>query len=70
MLYISYRVIGEYIRNGEMAFKSSIGVAIACLVAVTFNTNAAIMNADWKTTSDNLITQDTGSGLEWFVLCP
>ena len=51
-----------------MAFKSIIGTKCAFLAIVTFNTNAAIMNADWKITGDNLITQDTGSGLEWLDL--
>jgi len=43
-------------------------VVFTCIAAVSLNANAAIMNADWKTPGDNLITQDTDSGLEWLDL--
>ena len=43
-----------------------LGVVCACLS--TFNANAAIVSVDWQTGGDNLITQDTDSGLEWLDL--
>ena len=51
-----------------MVLKSIIGAICACLAIVSFNANTAIMNADWQTAGDNLITQDTGNGLEWLDL--
>lgn len=48
--------------------KSIIGAVCACLVAVSFNVNAALVSVDWKTTGDNLITTDTVSGLDWLDL--
>ena len=40
--------------------------AFLCLLA--FNANATIISTDWRITGDNLITQDTDSGLEWLDL--
>jgi hypothetical protein len=51
-----------------MAFRYIICSACACIAVVSLNVNAAIKNADWKTPGDNLITQDTISGLEWLDL--
>ena len=48
--------------------KHKLGVVFTCIAVVSLNANAVIMNADWKTPGDNLITQDTGSGLEWLDL--
>ena len=49
-----------------MGFKS-IALAVSTLVLST-SVNAAIISADWQSTGDNLITQDTASGLEWLDL--
>ena len=51
-----------------MVIKSIIGTTCTCLAVVSFNTSAAIISADWQTAGDNLITQDTTSGLEWLDL--
>jgi hypothetical protein len=48
--------------------KHKLGVVFTCIAVVSLNANAVIMNADWKTPGDNLITQDTSSGLEWLDL--
>ena len=48
--------------------KHKLGFVFTCIAVVSLNANAVIMNADWKTPGDNLITQDTGSGLEWLDL--
>lgn len=45
--------------------KTLIWLALSLL---TFNSNAALVNIDWKTTGDNLITRDTETGLEWLAL--
>lgn len=45
-----------------------LGIVYACLVLIPFTTKAALVNVDWKTPGDNLITRDTISGLEWLDL--
>lgn len=45
----------------------SFSLAATALVLST-NVNAAIISTDWLTSGDNLITQDTDSGLEWLDL--
>ncbi len=37
----------------------------AATLTLSTNINAAIISVDWLTSGDNLITQDTVSGLEW-----
>lgn len=49
-----------------MGFKS-IALAASTLVFST-SANAAIISVDWQSAGDNLITQDTASGLEWLDL--
>ena len=51
-----------------MVIKSFIGATCACLAAVSFNASAAIISVDWNKAGDNLITQDTVTGLEWLDL--
>lgn len=51
-----------------MISKSIIGAACACLSVVSMNASAAIISVDWNTAGDNLITQDTSTGLEWLDL--
>ena len=51
-----------------MAFKSIIGATCTCLVIVSFNADAELISADWKTSGDNLITRDSSSGLDWLNL--
>ena len=51
-----------------MVSKSIIGAACTCLAVLSFNADAAIVSVDWLTAGDNLITQDTESGLEWLDL--
>ncbi len=55
-------------RKGRMDFKSIIGVLFTSFTCISFNTNAAIISADWQTAGDNLITVDTGTGLRWLDL--
>ncbi len=43
------------------------GSVLTALV-LSSNVNAAIISVDWQTTGDNLITQDTASGLDWLDL--
>ncbi len=62
MLYIFYRVIGEYIRNGEMAFKSIIGATCACLAAVSFSASAALVER-----LGGLAYYDTEADLTWLA---
>ncbi len=45
----------------------SISLAATALV-LSSGVNAAIISADWRTAGDNLITQDTVSGLLWLEL--
>lgn len=49
-----------------MGFKSI--VLGASVLTLSTSVNAAIISADWQSTGDNLITQDTASGLEWLDL--
>lgn len=51
-----------------MFFKSISSAVCLCMAAFTFNASAAIVNADWLTTGDNLITRDTTNNLEWLDL--
>ena len=51
-----------------MVVKSIVGAACTCLVVASLSANAALISADWKMAGDNLITQDTDSGLEWLNL--
>ena len=52
----------------NMRIKSIVGAACICLPAVSFNASAAVVNADWKTSGDNLLTHDMVSGLQWLDL--
>ena len=47
-----------------------LGAVYATLLTITgtTNLNAAIISTDWRFAGDNLITQDTDSGLEWLDL--
>ena len=38
------------------------------LLTVSFNTSAAVVNADWKTVGDDLLTNDDATGLFWLDL--
>jgi hypothetical protein len=49
-----------------MNFKST-ALAVTALILST-TTNAAIISTNWLTVGDNLITQDTTTGLEWLDL--
>jgi hypothetical protein len=51
-----------------MVLKSIIGYSFLCLVIASFNTNATLMNVDWKDSGDNLITYDDSTGLYWLDL--
>jgi len=51
-----------------MAFKSILGATCAGLVFFSSNASAAVVSADWNNLGDNLITQDTVSGLNWLDL--
>jgi len=54
-----------------MTIRSFAGIAAFCLTFVSFNSSAGVLtvaNADWKVAGDNLITQDTTTGLEWLDL--
>lgn len=48
--------------------KFIIGAAYAIFAVASINASAALVSADWKTTGDNLITRDKGTGLEWLDL--
>ena len=49
-----------------MSFKST-ALAVTTLILST-TANAAIISTDWQVADDNLITQDTSTGLEWLDL--
>lgn len=38
------------------------------ILFISASSNAAIISTDWQVSGDNLITQDTNSGLEWLDL--
>ncbi|MCW8854171.1 MAG: hypothetical protein OQK72_05690, partial [Gammaproteobacteria bacterium] len=40
----------------------------ATALTMSTSVNAAIISVDWQSAGDNLITQDTDSGLEWLDL--
>ena len=46
-------------------YNSVVGFALFMLV---FNMNAEIISIDWQIPGDNLVTRDTGSGLDWLDL--
>lgn len=35
------------------------------LICISGSANAALVSVDWKSPGDNLVTRDTGTGLEW-----
>ena len=45
----------------------SIALGVSALI-LSSSVNAAIISTDWQAADDNLITQDTNSGLEWLDL--
>ena len=51
-----------------MGIKSINGTTCTCLAVISFNVNASIISTDWRFAGDNLITQDTDSGLDWLDL--
>ena len=56
-------------RKGEMALISRLSsFTLITLLIATTNLNAAIISTHWRFSGDNLITQDTVSGLEWLDL--
>jgi hypothetical protein len=55
-------------RIRKVSFKSVVGATCACLSFVSFNAGAVIVNADWKASGDNLISNDLASGLKWLDL--
>ena len=48
--------------------KSIIDIVCVCLAFFSFNVSAALVNVDWQTSGDNLVTRDTVSGLDWLDL--
>ncbi len=51
-----------------MGIKSIIYASFMSLLVTSLNTSAAVITTDWQSAGDNLITQDTESGLEWLDL--
>ena len=45
-----------------------LGAVCGCLAIFSFDASATIISTDWRFAGDNLITQDTDSGLEWLDL--
>ena len=51
-----------------MGIKSIIAATCTCLTIVSFNASAVVVNANWKTAGDNLLTHDLVTGLHWLDL--
>lgn len=45
-----------------------LGAVCACLITTSFSASAAVVNANWKTAGDNLLTHDEVTGLKWLDL--
>ena len=45
-----------------------LGAVCGCLAIFSFDASATIISTDWRFAGDNLITQETDSGLEWLDL--
>ena len=45
--------------------KFIIGAVSVFLAVVSINASASVVSTDWQVSGDNLVTQDTTSGLEW-----
>lgn len=55
--------------NNSYLYKTSRQLASAAILAISSTTvSAGLVPVDWKTPGDNLLVQDTSSGIEWLKL--